>query len=84
VRYHVEETSDVTAENLERILNRCTSGGWRLDGIQFVVKESARRPSMAFLLFVLPDADADADAPAERNDPRGARTGAPAGGEEET
>ncbi len=53
MKYHVEETSDVTAENLEKILNHWTTQGWRFDGMQFVVKESARRPSMAFLLFVL-------------------------------
>jgi hypothetical protein len=58
MRYRVEETSDVTAENLEKILNRWTQQGWRFDGMQFVVKESARRPSMAFVLFVLPDEDA--------------------------
>lgn len=52
MRYRVIETSDVTAESLERILNEWTSQGWRFDGMQFVVKESARRPSMAFLLFV--------------------------------
>jgi hypothetical protein len=52
MKYHVEETSDVTAENLERILNHWTAQGWRFDGMQFVVKESARRPSMAFLLFI--------------------------------
>ena len=65
MQYRVEETSDVTAENLEKILNRWTRQGWRFDGMQFVVKESARRPSMAFVLFVRPDDDDPApDAPA--------------------
>lgn len=53
--YRVVETSDVTAESLEDILNRWTSEGWKLDGMQFVVKESARRPSMAFVLFTRAD-----------------------------
>jgi hypothetical protein len=52
MQYKVIETSDVTEDNLEEILNRWTAEGWRYDGMQFVVKESARRPSMAFVLFV--------------------------------
>ncbi len=52
MQYKVVETSDVTEDNLEEILNRWTAEGWRYDGMQFVVKESARRPSMAFVLFV--------------------------------
>ena len=52
MKYRVIETSDVTAEGLEEILNEWTSKGWRFDGMNFVVKESARRPSMAFLLFI--------------------------------
>ncbi len=55
MQYRVIETSEVTAENLEVILNRWTSEGWRFDGMQFVVKESARRPTMAFVLFVRED-----------------------------
>ncbi len=52
MKYRVIETSDVTAEGLEEILNEWTSKGWRFDGMNFVVKESARRPTMAFLLFI--------------------------------
>ena len=52
MQYKVIETSQVTEDRLEEILNRWTAEGWRYDGMQFVVKESARRPSMAFLLFV--------------------------------
>jgi hypothetical protein len=50
--YKVIETSDVTEDSIEDILNHWTAEGWRYDGMQFVVKESARRPSMAFILFV--------------------------------
>lgn len=60
MQYKVIETSEVTAESLEEILNRWTAEGWRHDGMQFVVKESARRPSMAFILFVKEEED---DAP---------------------
>ena len=52
MEYKVIETSEVTGEILEEILNKWTAQGWRYDGMQFVVKESARRPSMAFILFV--------------------------------
>ena len=55
MQYRVVETSEVTAESLEEILNQWTKKGWRFDGMQFVVKESARRPSMAFILFVKKD-----------------------------
>jgi len=52
MQYKVVETSQVTEDSLQEILNRWTAEGWRYDGMQFVVKESARRPSMAFVLFV--------------------------------
>ncbi len=55
MRYKVVETSEVTEDSLEKILNRWTAEGWRYDGMQFVVKESSRRPSMAFILFVKAD-----------------------------
>ncbi|MGW8322124.1 MAG: DUF4177 domain-containing protein [Thermodesulfobacteriota bacterium] len=57
MQYKVVETSQVTEDSLEEILNRWTAEGWRYDGMQFVVKESARRPSMAFVLFVKSDAE---------------------------
>lgn len=53
--YKVVETSNVTEDSLEEILNQWTAQGWRYDGMQFVVRESARRPSMAFILFVRED-----------------------------
>ena len=55
MQYKVIETSEVTEDSLEKILNRWTAEGWRYDGMQFVVKESSRRPSMAFILFVKAD-----------------------------
>jgi hypothetical protein len=54
VTYKVVETSTVTDEELERILNEWTAQGWRLDSIQFVVREASKRPSMAFVLFTRP------------------------------
>jgi len=50
-RYKVVETSSVTDEELETILNEWTSKNWTLDTIQFAMRESSKRPSMAFLVF---------------------------------
>lgn len=52
MRYKVVELSDVTDESLEEVLNQWTSQGWTLDNIQFAMRESSRRPSMAFVSFV--------------------------------
>jgi hypothetical protein len=37
VRYKVVETSSVTDEELERILNEWTQRGWTLDGVRFAM-----------------------------------------------
>jgi hypothetical protein len=55
--YKVVETSDVTDASLERILNEWTAQGWKLESIHFAMRESSRRPSMAFLQFVREDAE---------------------------
>ena len=49
--YKVVETSVVTDEELESILNRVTAEGWSLDAIQFAMRDGNRRPSMAFVIF---------------------------------
>ena len=49
--YKVVETSEVTDIELERILNETTAEGWTLDAMQFAVRESSKRPAMAFLTF---------------------------------
>ena len=51
LRYKVVETSLVTDEELEKILNEWVSRGWRLEGIQFAMREASKRPAMAFVLF---------------------------------
>ena len=55
MRYNVVETGTVTDEELERIVNDWTGRGWKLDGIQFAMRESSKRPSMAFVMFTAPD-----------------------------
>ena len=54
LEYKVVETSEVSDESLERILNDQTSQGWKLDTMQFAMRDSSRRPSMAFLIFTRP------------------------------
>ena len=50
--YKVVETSDVSAEELERILNEWTAQGWRFEMMQFAMRDSSKRPAMAFVTFV--------------------------------
>jgi len=50
--YKFVETSVVTDEVLERIVNEWVGKGWHLDGIHFVTAPSSRRPVMAFLSFI--------------------------------
>lgn len=51
VEYKVVETSLVTDESLQEILNEWTSEGWLYDGMQFAMREASKRPAMAFVLF---------------------------------
>jgi hypothetical protein len=49
--YKVVEATTVTDEALTRILNEWTALGWRYEGMQFAMRESSKRPAMAFVLF---------------------------------
>jgi hypothetical protein len=49
--YKVVETSSVTDEVLEGIINDKVADGWSFDGMQFAMRDSSKRPSMAFLIF---------------------------------
>ena len=49
--YKVVETSTVTDESIEEIINQWVAEGWSLDGIQFAMREASKRPAMAFVLF---------------------------------
>lgn len=57
VVYKVVETSDVTDAELERILNDTVAEGWTLDTMHFAMRDSSRRPAMAFLTFTRPAED---------------------------
>lgn len=49
--YKVVELSIVTEETLQETLNQWTVQGWHYDGVQFAMRDSSRRPVMAFVLF---------------------------------
>jgi len=49
--YKVVEISSVAEDTLEDALNEWTGKGWQLDRIQFAMRESSKRPSMAFIIF---------------------------------
>ena len=51
LRYKVVEISTVTDEEIERVLNEWTAEGWRFEGLNFAMRESSKRPSMAFVSF---------------------------------
>ena len=55
--YKVVETSSVTDVVLERIINETVAKGWLLESIQFAMRESSKRPAMAFVLFTRHDDD---------------------------
>lgn len=57
VVYKVVETSEVTDVEIERILNETTQQGWSLDTVQFAMRDSSKRPAMAFLTFTRPAGD---------------------------
>jgi len=55
--YKVVEVATVTDEELEKVLNEWTPRGWTLDGVRFAMRESSKRPSMAFVTFTREEAD---------------------------
>jgi hypothetical protein len=56
-RYKVVELGTVTDEEIEKALNRWTAEGWILDSMHFAMRESSKRPSMAFLSFTREEPD---------------------------
>ena len=55
INYKVVEVSMVTDEKLEEAINEWTGQGWTLDGIHFAMRDSSKRPAMAFVLFTKED-----------------------------
>ena len=51
LQYKVVELANVGEETIEEALNEWTAKGWRIDTIQFAMREASKRPAMAFLIF---------------------------------
>jgi hypothetical protein len=51
VEYKVVEITTVTDEAIESVLNEWVAQGWAYDGLQFAMRDSSPRPSMAFATF---------------------------------
>jgi len=51
LQYKIVETSTVVDEELERIVNEVVEEGWSFEGFQFAMRESSKRPAMAFVIF---------------------------------
>lgn len=49
--YKVVELSSVDEHGLERVINQWVADGWAFDGVQFAMRESSKRPAMAFVFF---------------------------------
>jgi hypothetical protein len=49
--YKVVEICTVTEDAIEEALNIWGAKGWNFDGLQFAMRESSKRPAMAFALF---------------------------------
>ena len=57
LRYKVVELGTVTDEEIEKALNEWTAEGWQFDTMQFAMRDSSKRPSMAFVTFTREEAD---------------------------
>ncbi len=60
LRYKVVELSTVTDETIEEALNSLTPEGWRIESLHFAMRDSSKRPSMAFLLFTREEPEKEA------------------------
>ncbi|MCG3172922.1 MAG: hypothetical protein GMKNLPBB_01094 [Myxococcota bacterium] len=51
LKFKFVETSTVTDETLEQIVNEFVSQGWNFEGIHFAMRDTSKRPAMAFVTF---------------------------------
>ncbi len=51
ITWKVVELSFVSDVEIEQVLNEWTRQGFTLDNIQFAMRDSSKRPSMAFISF---------------------------------
>jgi hypothetical protein len=57
LRYKVVEIATVTDDEIEKALNQWTAEGWQYDTMQFAMRDSSKRPSMAFVTFTRDETD---------------------------
>jgi len=57
LRYKVVELGTVTDDEIEKVLNEWTAEGWAFDTMQFAMRDSSKRPSMAFVTFTREETD---------------------------
>jgi len=69
----VVELSTVDEGSLEHAVNLWVGQGWTLETVQFAMRESSKRPAMAFVFFTGPGAPAAAEAEGERTEARAAQ-----------
>lgn len=60
--FKVVELSTVDESAIEETVNTWVAQGWNFDGMQFAMRESSRRPAMAFIFFNRPATQAEVDA----------------------
>ena len=53
--YKVVELSTVSDLEIETALNEKTAEGWQFDSMHFAMRESSKRPAMAFITFTRDD-----------------------------
>lgn len=73
LKYKVVELSSVDEGTLEHTINEWVNRGWSFDGVQFAMRESSKRPSMAFVFFTRDGAPlvvAETEAETEASRPR--------------
>ena len=51
LHYKVVELSTVDESSLEHSVNHWVGLGWTLENVQFAMRESSKRPAMAFVFF---------------------------------
>jgi hypothetical protein len=57
LHYKVVEIATVTDDEIEKTLNQWTAEGWQYDTMQFAMRDSSKRPSMAFVTFTRDETD---------------------------
>jgi hypothetical protein len=53
--YKVIELSMVSDQEIEAVLNEWSAKGWTFDSMQFAMRDSSKRPAMAFITFIRSD-----------------------------